>query len=372
MAKTIVGTFETMDDAQRVGVALEQGGVDRRQIEIIDSASAGEYEGRWSREHRGSSGGFWSWLFGGDDIEAERGRGFPEDDARSYTEGLTRGDVLIVVTTSDDRADRVRQLMEQHGAQDVESDVAEEPSVDASHTGVRSMGASETGPMGAASGTGTRSRGAGEDEQVIPVVEEQLKVGKRSVSRGGVRVYSHVSERPVEAHIRLREERIRIERRPVDRPLTGTPTGAFKEQTIDLTESVEEPVVQKQAQVVEEVSVSKDVHERDETVRDKARRTDVEVQRTGGTQGGFAAMESDFRQHCTRTLGGKNVTYEQCSPAYEYGYKLGGDSRYGGDWTAVEADARREWERQHPGTWERFKDAVRYAWDRTRGEARAA
>jgi hypothetical protein len=33
---------------------------------------------------------------------------------------------------------------------------------------------------------------------------------------------------------------------------------------------------------------------------------------------------------------------------------------------------RRGWEAQHPGTWERFKDSIRYAWDRARGRARAA
>src|SRR5688572_22370717 len=75
--------------------------------------------------------------------------------------------------------------------------------------------------------------------------------------------------------------RIRVERRRVDRPLTGTPGHVFEEQTIELTESAEEPVVQKQARVVEEVTIGKDVHEREETIRDKALRTDVEVERSG-------------------------------------------------------------------------------------------
>lgn len=32
----------------------------------------------------------------------------------------------------------------------------------------------------------------------MPVVEEELKVGKRNVKRGGVRVYRQVSEQSVE------------------------------------------------------------------------------------------------------------------------------------------------------------------------------
>jgi hypothetical protein len=83
-------------------------------------------------------------------------------------------------------------------------------------------------------------------------------------------------------------------------------------------------------------------------------------------------MESDFRQHCTRTLGGRGVTYEQCSPAYQYGYEMAGDQKYTGDWDAVEPELRRGWDKRRPGTWDQFKDAVRYAWDRARGKARAA
>jgi uncharacterized protein (TIGR02271 family) len=352
MARTIVGTFDTIDEAERAAIALEGGGVERSQIQIIDNATARDYEGRWSREHK-SSGGFWSWLFGGDDIEADRGRGFSEEDAGYYSEGLARGEVLVVVTTHDEHGERVRQMMERHGAEHTEA-----------HT--------EGGQQGQRVTTGRSTEPSGE-EQVLPVVEEQVTVGKRTVGRGGVRVYRHVSERPVEEHIRLREERIRVERRRVDRPLTGTPGHAFEEETVELTESAEEPVVQKQARVVEEVTIGKDVYERDETIRDKARRTDVEVERTGGAvRGGFATLESEFRQHCTRAFSGKGLTYEQCSPAYQYGYELAGDERYSGEWSTVEADARRQWEQRNAGSWDRFKDAIRYAWDRARGKARAA
>jgi len=357
MTKTIVGTFQNIDDAENVALALESNGIDRREIQVVDSATARDYEGRWRSEHTGSgSGGFWSWLFGGNDIESEPGSGFPEEDSRYYSEGLARGDALVVVTTTEAKAERVHQLMDRHGAQNVEDRTAGEHQATAQATQPPT-----TPPSTARAG-----------DQVIPVVEEQLKVGKRAVGRGGVRVYSHVTERPIEEHLRLREERIKVERRRVDRPLTGTPAQAFQEQTIELTESAEEPVVEKHARVVEEVSVGKEVQEREETIRDKARRTDVEVERTGAARGGVAAMESDFRQHCTRQLGGKGLTYEQCAPAYQYGYELGSDRQHAGDWTAVEADARRRWEQGHPGTWERFKDAIRYAWDSARQKARAA
>ena len=54
----------------------------------------------------------------------------------------------------------------------------------------------------------------------IPVTEEQMTVGKRAVESGRVRVYGRVTERSVEGSVRLRDERVHVERRAVDRPVT--------------------------------------------------------------------------------------------------------------------------------------------------------
>ena len=63
----------------------------------------------------------------------------------------------------------------------------------------------------------------------------------------------------------------------------------------------------------------------------------------------------------------KGVPIRTYEPAYRYGYELGTNERYRGrDWVALEADARRDWEARHPNTWERFKDAIRYGWDKVR------
>ena len=114
-------------------------------------------------------------------------------------------------------------------------------------------------------------------ETTIPVVEEELQVGKREVERGGVRVESRVEEKPVTEQVQLREERVHVERRPVDRPVTDA-DNAFREGTLEVTERAEEPVVAKTARVVEEVVVGKQVEEHTETISDTVRRTDVDVQ----------------------------------------------------------------------------------------------
>ncbi|HVF86041.1 MAG TPA: YsnF/AvaK domain-containing protein, partial [Pyrinomonadaceae bacterium] len=102
-------------------------------------------------------------------------------------------------------------------------------------------------------GTATGATG----EVTLPVIEERIAVGKRQVERGGVRVNQRVTERPVEETVRLREEHVHVERRPLNQPVDASNMEAFKEGVIEVTETAEEAVVSKQARVVEEVVVTK-------------------------------------------------------------------------------------------------------------------
>jgi uncharacterized protein (TIGR02271 family) len=113
-------------------------------------------------------------------------------------------------------------------------------------------------------------------EEVIPLAEEQLEVGKRMVDRGTTRVRRYVVEKPVEQDVTLRGERVTIERR---HPVEGTTAGggAFEERTVEVRESEEVPVVGKTARVVEEVAIRKEATERTETIKDAVRREEVEV-----------------------------------------------------------------------------------------------
>ncbi|HEX8473257.1 MAG TPA: YsnF/AvaK domain-containing protein [Pyrinomonadaceae bacterium] len=175
-------------------------------------------------------------------IGALVGSGIPEDRAKEYEEGVKSGGIVLGFNSrNDDDAEYFEKEWNDNKAEGI-------------------------------------YRG----EARIPVVEEQLEVGKREVERGGVRVESRVTETPVEQQVNLREERVHVERHPVDRPV-GDAENLFKEGTIEVTERGEEAVVSKQARVVEEVVVNKEVGERTETVSDTVRRTDVDVKEVGGT-----------------------------------------------------------------------------------------
>ncbi len=114
-------------------------------------------------------------------------------------------------------------------------------------------------------------------DEVISVYEERLEVGKRDVSHGKLRVQSHVVETVVDERVSLRSETVQVDRRPVDRAVDMA-DDPFRDRTIELEEFAEEAVVSKQARVVEEISLRKEVHDRTETIRDTVRHTKVEIE----------------------------------------------------------------------------------------------
>ena len=115
-------------------------------------------------------------------------------------------------------------------------------------------------------------------EDKIDVVEEKLRVGKRNAEQGRVRVRSYVVETPVEEDVDLRDETVRLERRPVDRAVSGDEPRPSWTARSKRPRPVRRPVVSKEARVTEEISLEKAVDTRTETVRDTVRHTEVEVE----------------------------------------------------------------------------------------------
>ena len=120
---------------------------------------------------------------------------------------------------------------------------------------------------------------------VVPIVEEELEVGKRQVQSGGAAIHTNVIETPVEQSVNLREEHVTVDRHAVDRPVTAGDT-AFQDRSYEVTQTAEVPVVAKTARVVEEVVIGKTATDRVETIHDSVRRTDVDVEELDSTRTG--------------------------------------------------------------------------------------
>lgn len=117
-----------------------------------------------------------------------------------------------------------------------------------------------------------------EGEKIVPIVEEELVIGKREVDRGHVRVTTRVVEQPVHDQVRLREEHVDVERRPVNKRVDN-PDRLFTDKSVEMTATSEEAVIGKSARVTEELVVRKDVGERVEQVDETVRHTEVDVDR---------------------------------------------------------------------------------------------
>lgn len=335
-AKTIVALYDDLSSAQQVLTELQTAGL-RNDFTMMGAENAA-----LSTAHDGSDWRHASALGGtslhgrGTRVDALQRLGVPKGDAEIFAEGVRRGGVLVIGRVEDARCDEALAVIERHSPIDIHErgesyrstgwtgydsmgeDYDETRALEertryrgttsgtmagaglTGSTGLSGVGTDRTttdmttdadltaGTIGSGVGSGVgsglgaaaqglRNVNTGEEER-IPVVEEQLNVGKREVTRGGVRVRSYVVETPVEEHVRLRDETVTVERRPVDLAAGDLPADAFRERTIEVTETDEEAVVEKAARVREEVVIRKDVEVREQAISDTVRRTEVEIE----------------------------------------------------------------------------------------------
>jgi stress response protein YsnF len=138
-------------------------------------------------------------------------------------------------------------------------------------------------PNAPRSGTAAAARGPAAMEEVIPLGEEVLEVGKRTESRGTASIRRFVVETPVERQVTLVSERVVIERR---RPVSDQVTGeVLTDVSIEVIETEEVPMVSKRTRVREEIVVRMERSQRVETVKEIVRRDEVEVQQPGRKRG---------------------------------------------------------------------------------------
>jgi len=247
MERALVGVFDDQYEAQQARDALLAEGFSNDHVRIAssDNAETAPSTGETAEYDASFTGKIASFF------------GFGKDDMETYSEAIRRGSYVLVADVADEQeAERVQNIMEQYNPIDIDERAAQWR---------------ESGQSG--SETGAQMTG----EEVIPVVEEELRVGKRETQRSGIRVRSHNYEKPVEANVELHEEHGVVERRPVDRPATEADV-ANGEVSFEVRDTAEEVVVAKDARVVEEVVVGKEASDRTETISDSVRRTDVDVE----------------------------------------------------------------------------------------------
>lgn len=222
---------------------------------------------------------FWDWLFG---------RDIPETDRGWYETNLRQGRTVLSVL--------VRNEAQRYSIEDILDEFAP---VGLEHHGMAPTAMPQTGIAGTSSPSlspmsrpeetalssgdvrDERMRADQAGDQVIPVVKEELAIGKRASERH-YRIRTYVVETPVEKEITLRDERVVVEHRPVAGDRAPGTAEIPREREYEVIERHEEPVIEKRMRNVEDVVVRKEANERTETVRDTVRETRVEVENEAG------------------------------------------------------------------------------------------
>ncbi|WP_176559610.1 YsnF/AvaK domain-containing protein [Rubellimicrobium roseum] len=282
MQRAVTAIYRAFDVADLVRGELEQLGIASHNITVLpDTAGGSNFTGS-TQDHAGTA------------IDRLHDLGIPEEDARTYQQALRNGDYVVSVEVDDDAyLDRVQEVMRRpEDAYDLDaldsqySDADYIPRQQAAYADTGSVG--QMGSFGAEGATGASGY---RDDQLnqdgtVKVVEERLNVGKQEVEGGAVRVRSYVREVPVEADVELRSTRVYIERRPVDRPVNPDEIG-LPEQVLEAREHAEQPVVGKEARVVEEIGLRQETEVQHERIQDTVRKTEVEIEdeRTGDRTG---------------------------------------------------------------------------------------
>jgi hypothetical protein len=390
MRHTVIGIFDTYDQAEVARSALVASGFARSDIELqaapVPPSPDDPVNGAIGQPPE--TGGvlanierFFSMLFGSRDQPPE---------VAHYSEAVRRGGVLVAVDApSAARADAARLTLAEQGAIDIDERAASWGTLHharASDPAADTRDHSLLDELGLGSGSAVPG-GAPVNPPADPLASARVDAGR-------ARAYPHadLGDPSLEPLDPLSPA--------VSEPLTGgaptapstqasaqgwRPIDSSPEPLDPLRPAVREPLTGGAPTSQSAASASAQswrpidpVDQLDES-ETSARRVDVgapvdpvrPVSRNTMPDE-FMEYEDDFRTDYESKYAATGARYEEYEDAYRYGATAGTDERYHRrNWDdSMETELRRDWESSKPlgeDTWERFKHAVRHGWDRVTG-----
>lgn len=257
----VVAVFDTSEHAQNAVRSLRTAGFSADDISVVNNDTLDDRGAKVATET-----GFWHRLFGSD-IDLH--------EAKVYGHTVGKGGSVVTLRAPDTQVKKAVDILHTLNPVDVNQRAASLGILAAGAAPIASTTAQATSRAASTAPPAARTDREGE---VIRLAEEQLNVGKRQVAAGMTRVRRFVTEKPVEEQVTLHEEHASVARRAINDPSYIRDID-WSDRTIEVAESAEEAVVSKSARVVEEIVVGKEGTDRVETVKDKVRRQQVEVER---------------------------------------------------------------------------------------------
>ena len=188
--QTVIGAFDTQDQAQQAKERLIRDGFDRDDVCIepgdgtTTTTTTRTGAMRDDNEPQGKIGHFFAELFGTSDLHRHH--------SETYQEAVRRGSYVVVVDAEDDsRAEKAATCLREAGAMNVDERMQQ----------WRNEGWTGGQPVQAG---GASSKLAGDGK--LDVAEERRVTGKGAFEHGGVRVVQRTAELPLREVLRLRHE----------------------------------------------------------------------------------------------------------------------------------------------------------------------
>ena len=253
----IVTLYDTGQHAEAARHNLELAGFSASEISTINNKTL-TLTGDKLREPT-----LWRRLFGRDVQPYEAG---------VYGRAVESGGVVLTVRVPETDVEKATAILNAHEAVDLQKRAMQQGLISSAATNVAAAP-----PQPATMAAGRSLAG----EEVLRLAEEQLDVGKRVIQDGTTRIRRFVTETPVEAKVTLHEEHTQVIRRAISDPNSIRDVD-WTDKTIEVTETIEEPVVSKSVHIAEEVVIRKEATDTVTTLRDKVRRQRVEVEKIPG------------------------------------------------------------------------------------------
>jgi uncharacterized protein (TIGR02271 family) len=267
----VVAVFDTSEHAQTAVNALKAAGFSSDDISVMSNDTLDDQGAKIA-----TATGFWHRLFGSDvDLH----------EAKVYGNTVGKGGSVVSLRAPETMVKKAVDILHTHSPVDVNQRAARLGIIGAAAAPLTGAASQATSKVATAAstvaqtvkGTATTPR-TGRDDDVIRLAEEQMDVGKRQIETGMTRVRRFVIEKAVEANVTLHEEHAAIARRAIT-DKNYIQDVDWSDRTVEVRETAETPVVSKSSRIVEEVVVGKEGSDRVETVKDKVRRQQVEIEK---------------------------------------------------------------------------------------------
>jgi uncharacterized protein (TIGR02271 family) len=266
--ETLVAVYDTPDHAEAAIKALKAAGFHEADISVFDEDRL--KAGKSALSAGVKEAGLWHRLFGTDVYEHE---------AAIYGQSVEDGGVVISVRVPESEVAHATAVLDIHRPVDVHDRAVTLGVAPAAHVETIQEKV-ESVPLAVAQTVAVSPKLAAARPEVLRLAEEQLNVGKENVETGRTRVRRFVTEKEVAADVTLREEHAEVIRKAIsDTTFVGDIDWADEE--IEVIESAEHALVNKTAKIVEEVELKKVGSDHVETIHDKIRRQQVEIERLG-------------------------------------------------------------------------------------------